>query len=121
MGEHPIQPIVEKDGVLRFRENALVRFLLDTHPTVDMNTLAKFPCSDEDREQFAQLIGYSLGGFADLHYAREETIAVAYRLAENPEETDDQARAAICQETLIRIREILKPAVYAMYGVDVDE
>lgn len=67
--EHPIQPLRKDDqGRVRFKENAIVRYLLDTHPNVDMNTLATLPFSIEDRQQFAQLIGYSYNGYCELSY-----------------------------------------------------
>ena len=71
--QHPIQPL-EKDpnGVLRFKENKIVRFLLD-NGGYDMNQIATMSFSKEDREQFAQLIGYSLCGFGDLSYVSDET------------------------------------------------
>jgi len=72
MLHRPIQPLEEIDGVLRFRENKIVRFLLDAGP-FDMNQLRMMPFSDEDREQFAQLIGYSLYGFQELDYVSDET------------------------------------------------
>jgi hypothetical protein len=53
--KHPIQPLVtDKQGVLRFKANAIVRFLLDAGP-YDLNKLALMPFSDEDRRQLAQL------------------------------------------------------------------
>jgi hypothetical protein len=71
---HPIQPIeVASDGVLRFKSNPLVRHLLD-HGPFDMNSLARVDCTDNDREQFAQLIGYSVSGFRDLSYVSERTL-----------------------------------------------
>jgi hypothetical protein len=45
--------------------------------------LACLPFSDEDREQFAQLIGYSLGGFGDLSYASDEVYNAAAATLEN--------------------------------------
>lgn len=75
---HPIQPlIVDSNGVRRFKGNAIVRFLLDNCP-IDLNALAMLPFSVEDREQFAQLIGYSLSGFGELSYVTDRT----YRRAE---------------------------------------
>ena len=69
----PLQPLHKDDhGVIRFQENAIVRYLLD-HGGIDMNKLAALPFSRADREQFAQLIGYSLCGFGDLSYVRDET------------------------------------------------
>jgi hypothetical protein len=73
MTEHPIQPLEsDSNGVLRFKENAIVSFLLGNSP-YHMNQLATMPFSDEDREQFAQLIGYSLCGFGDLDYTSDAT------------------------------------------------
>lgn len=70
---HPIQPLaLDEHGVMRFKANAIVRFLLDAGP-FDMNQLACMPFAKEDREQFAQLIGYSLAGFGDLSYVTDET------------------------------------------------
>lgn len=78
MKKHPVQPL-EKDecGTLRFKENKIVRFLLDAGP-FDMNQIAVIPFDNEDREQFAQLIGYSLSGFGELSYVSDE----AYERAE---------------------------------------
>lgn len=63
---------IEKDtnGVIRFRRNDIVRALLDTGK-LNMNDLALRPFSDEDRRQFAQLIGYSISGYCDLSYVSE--------------------------------------------------
>jgi hypothetical protein len=65
--------------VLRFRENKIVSFLLD-HGLHDMNALSLMQFSDEDRAQFAQLIGYSLSGFAELPYVSDEDYARAEEL-----------------------------------------
>lgn len=67
--KHPMQPVYLDDrGTARFKQNAIVRFLLDAGP-FDMNKIAVLPgISQEDREQFAQLIGYSISGFGELSY-----------------------------------------------------
>ena len=74
---HPVQPLkVDPYGVVRFKKNAIVEYLLDgvaRRHGIDMNELAVMPFSDEDREQFAQLIGYSLSGFSDLSYVTDKT------------------------------------------------
>ena len=73
MSKHPIQPmVIDSNGVVRFKENEIVRYLLDAHDT-DMNKLAIMSFSREDREQFAQLIGYSFSGFSELSYVRDIT------------------------------------------------
>lgn len=68
----PLQPIERKDGELRFRENRIVRFLLD-NSIFDLNTLATMGFPNEDWEQFAQLTGYSVSGFGELSYVSDET------------------------------------------------
>jgi hypothetical protein len=76
---HPVQPLVLDDrGTLRFKVNRIVELLLRDGKH-DMNSIALMQFSQEDREQFAQLIGYSLGGFSDLSYVRDETYLRAKR------------------------------------------
>jgi hypothetical protein len=66
--KHPIQPLErDADGVLRFKQNEIVKYLLE-NGGFDLNDLARLPFSDEDRQQLAQLIGYSLDGYGDLSY-----------------------------------------------------
>jgi hypothetical protein len=80
--KHPIQPIKEDDnGTLRFKGNAIVKYLLDAGP-FDMNTLALIPFSQKDREQFAQLIGYSVSGFNELSYVSDKTYNRVQRLVD---------------------------------------
>ena len=71
----PMQPLI--DG--RFKENKIVSHCLDVGGT-DLNKIAVIDFSVEDREQFAQLIGYSLGGYGDLSYVTDETY---YRAEQN--------------------------------------
>ena len=84
----PMQPVILRDRVIRFRENALVRYLLD-NGGVSLNRLAELPnIPREDWAQFAQLIGYSVSGYCDLSYALETDTAqaAAERVwANNPE------------------------------------
>ena len=71
--KHPIQPFdIAADGVLRFKENKIVRYLLEKGP-FDLNFLAVQGFSQEDHEQFAQLIGYSKSGWSGLSYVSDET------------------------------------------------
>lgn len=70
-GKHPHQPLIKVGGVERFKANAIVQHLLhlcEHQKIADMNYLAMLPFSDEDRVQFAQLIGYSACGFSELSY-----------------------------------------------------
>ncbi len=80
--EHPMQPIVwAKDGVIRFKPNPIVQYILD-RGGVDLNDIAVKGFKREDEEQFAQLIGYSVSGFGDLSYARKTTVAKADKIAD---------------------------------------
>jgi hypothetical protein len=79
VNKHPAQPvIVDDDGVHRFKKNKIVCHLLDNGP-LDMNKLAMMDFSDEDREQFAQLIGYSVSGASELEYVSDAVIDEAMR------------------------------------------
>lgn len=74
---HPMQPVgFDAHGVARFKRNAIVEYLLDRGP-FDMNHLAALPFSAEDRMQFAQLIGYSVCGYGELHYVTDESYDAA--------------------------------------------
>jgi len=69
---NPIQPIgLDNNDVLRFKENKIVSFLLD-NGGYDLNKLAVMDFTDDDRAQFAQLIGYSVSGFGELDYVSDE-------------------------------------------------
>lgn len=71
-------------GVIRVRENAIVRWMLDRGQAAgvfDLNDIARTPFPPEDREQFAQLIGYSVSGAGDLSEMSYATMNVADALA----------------------------------------
>jgi hypothetical protein len=76
-----MQPLyIDENNTIRFKENALVTYLLEKGG-LDMNDLYNVNCSQEDREQFAQLIGYSLSGFSELSYVSDKTYNKASRKA----------------------------------------
>lgn len=70
---NPMQPVILHDnGDFRFKENKIVTYLLDNGLS-DMNKLAVLDFSDDDRMQFAQLIGYSIRGYSELSYVSDES------------------------------------------------
>ena len=76
--KNPIQPLMkDANGVVRFKGNDIVQHLLNTHPTYDMNHLARMGFDDDDLRQFAQLIGYSLSDYGDLSYVDDHAYATA--------------------------------------------
>ncbi len=98
-----MQPIVwAPDGVIRFKANPIVRFLLDEATAgrlCDLNRIALEEFSTEDREHFAQLIGYSVSGFGDLSYARKKTVAEADSFADQLIEKRNLRRRAKVRRT----------------------
>lgn len=78
----PMQPIyMDKNGVVRFAENKIVKYLSET-PMGNLNNIAGLSFSDRDRRQFAQLIGYSVSGYGDLPYVTTEHCELADKQAE---------------------------------------
>ena len=83
--KNPMQPIIfDEHKVIRFKDNKIVRYLLD-NGGIDLNDLADLSKNflQDDQEQFAQLIGYSVSGFGDLNYVSKKTVAKADKIAEN--------------------------------------
>lgn len=82
----PMQPLErDKHGVVRFRENKIVNYMLacgETGEKFDLNKIAVLPFDVDDRMQLAMLIGYSVSGFGDLSYADGSVVAQADLLAE---------------------------------------
>ena len=102
--KNPIQPLAKDErGVLRFKANAIVRHLLDTHQACDMNRLACMDFTDDDRQQFAQLIGYSLSGYSELQsYVDDEAYATAAHMSDGLDPRD--ARIAALEQKLAELR-----------------
>ena len=65
--KHPIQPIELVDYVIRFKANKIIVWLFDSGK-LDLNEIAIMDFPKEDRQQLAQLLGYSICGYADLSY-----------------------------------------------------
>lgn len=123
---HPIQPIEnDNQGVPRFKANAIVRHLMD-HGGFDLTTLSGMEFDQNDREQFAQLIGYSLGGFSELSYVSEEAYVAAELMFQNgvtEEQAINQAlreRILELEETLATVRGSVRDMVDILYRLDLD-
>lgn len=74
---HPMQPVVLVGDVIRFRKNPIVDRLLEHCSSLPgslklgLNELCDLGFANEDFEQFAQLIGYSVSGFNSLSYVSD--------------------------------------------------
>jgi hypothetical protein len=111
--KNPIQPIYkDENGILRFKENAIVRYLLD-HGGIDLNDLGKIESqfSADDQEQFAQLIGYSLNGFAELPYVPTAAFQAAVAKSQDKSLSDEQARIMQTEKHLDQSKKALKEVV----------
>lgn len=115
---HPIQPLEpDAHGVLRFKANKIVRYLLD-NGGIDMNQIAVLDFSQEDRQQFAQLIGYSLSGYSELSYVDDDAFRRASCAQDpNPEESElDELRG-----DLYRLRKGLRVPIARLFGIHPDD
>ena len=84
--QHPMQPLVWDGKVVRFKENAIVRRLVDASKHLDggpkpgksfanLNEIAGWTgISPEDFEQFWQLMGYSVSGYGELSFIRRSVV-----------------------------------------------
>ncbi len=91
MSAHPIQPLVNKDGVTRFKENSIIIYLFDAG-RLDLNELAKHKFPAECRQQLAQLLGYSLDGYRGLSYVTK----AAHEAAQAGESVVQSPTLALC-------------------------
>lgn len=117
---HPIQPLIEEpDGRLRFKENAIVRYLLD-HGGIDLNKIAALDFSQDDREQFAQLIGYSLDGAASLSYMSDEVLSAAEAMHKEGV-LEHEARINVLRKKLSRTKAALRKGVAELFDMHPDD
>jgi len=71
----PVQPVEIVGKTIKFRKNKIVRWLLDEGP-FDMDVISMIPgVTDDEKTQFAQLIGYSVYGAAMLPYFDKKALA----------------------------------------------
>jgi hypothetical protein len=116
----PLQPLYKDEkGFIRFKSNKIVRYLLDNGP-YDLNYIAGVDFSNEDREQFAQLIGYSLFGFSELSYVSDETYEVASKVAETGCDEKD-GRIEYLEECLSHIRKGVKDFIPWLFKIHPDD
>jgi hypothetical protein len=100
----PMQPIyLDDDGTPRFKNNAMIRKLLD-EKFFSLEDVAAIweNVPVEDVEQFWQLLGYSISGYSDLSFVRTETIAEADAKAKALIEESKHDR--VCAEITIEFK-----------------
>jgi hypothetical protein len=85
-----------------------------------MNALAQMDFANDDREQFAQLIGYSLSGYEGLSYVSNEGVNAARAMREKGL-TEKDARIAALQKELVSLKRALREPIARLYGVHPDD
>lgn len=122
---HPIQPFVtDKSGTLRFKENRIVSDLLDLGAKhgLGLNEIALKDYTDEDRRQFAQLIGYSLSGYSELRsYVDDAAYAAAVEKSKNSKKTDAEIERDHCKAELKALRKSLQKPMARLFEVHPDD
>ncbi len=117
--KHPIQPLeTDEAGTLRFKENKIIRWLLDTGK-LDLNEIAMQGFPVEDQEQLAQLIGYSLNGFGELSYVGDDTYDTACKMLN--EGSEKQARLEMLEEKLSAVRSHAKELASTVFRIHPDD
>lgn len=118
---HPLQPqYIDEHKIRRFRGNAIVEYLL-AEGGIDLNIIARRPFSDADREQFAQLISYSVSGFGELPYVSQDTLAAVQVMTDDPSVPAHEARIAALEAKLEAVRDGLRGPMADLFGVHPDD
>jgi hypothetical protein len=118
--KHPIQPLEEGcDKVIRFKKNAIVKYLLEHAEKhgCNLNDLRDMGFSKEDHQQLAQLIGYSLGGYGDLSFVDAESYHAAVQMYETGT-NENTARINYLQTELNAARTALREPIARLFGID---
>lgn len=121
--KNPIQPLaLDEHGTLRFKENKIVRHLLDlaSKHGCTINNLAAMDFTADDREQLMQLIGYSLSAFGGLHFTTDETYNAAVMMTEAGQRLET-ARIESLTRILDEVRDGMRAGVAKLYGIHPDD
>jgi hypothetical protein len=114
----PIQPIENH----RFVGNKIVEYLLEhgRETGCDLNTLARIDFPQEDREQFAQLISYSLSGYGELSYVSDDSYDTASLMSETGE-TEEQCKIRVLEEKLNLTRDMVRGLATNLFNIHPDD
>lgn len=121
--KNPIQPLAnDAQGTLRFKKNAIVDYLLEWSKKrgMGLNELAAMDFTQDDREQFWQLIGYSLSGYSELSFVSDDTYKAAAAMADEGLSEKD-ARIAALEHELFMVRSALREPIARLYGIHPDD
>ena len=119
--KHPIQPLEDHGGIIRFKENKIVSHLLEhgRKTGCGLNELACMNFSKEDHMQLAQLIGYSLSGYSELSYVDDDSYSAAVLMTKGKDEKD--AKIEVLEEEIAALRKQLRKPMARLFGVHPDD
>jgi hypothetical protein len=121
--KHPIQPLQKDEhGVMRFKQNQIICDILDLAESCNfgLNEISRVKYSREDRQQLAQLIGYSLYGYGSvLGYVDDDAFNAASAMAGGLDESD--ARITTLQHSIDSLRTALVAPMAELFGVHPDD
>lgn len=121
--KNPIQPLhLTEQGHIRFKQNKIVSDLLDfaTERGFGLNEIASGEYSLDDHRQLAQLIGYSLSGFADLSYVDDATYETAHAMYHEGK-TENEARIEYLEDVIKSLKEGLRGPMAMLFEVHEDD
>lgn len=125
MMRHPTQPLApDESGIVRFKENAIVRRLLDRSREglkTDLNDIACMEFSQEDRQQFAQLIGYSLSGYGELSYVDDVSYMVAEEVSRAGGKDEKDLRIEFLESRLSGLKTALREPMAVLFEKHPDD
>lgn len=119
---HPIQPIEEIEGIHRFKQNKIIRDLLDFGQArgFGLNEIACGGYSAEDHQQLAQLIGYSLSGYGSLSYVDNAAYETAHAML-HAGKSEQQVRIEYLEGLVSMLKEKLREPVAALFEIHPDD
>jgi len=108
--KHPTQKIVND----RFVRNEIVNYLIE-NGGIDLNDIAIMDFSIEDREQLAQLIGYSLSGYSELSYVSDYSYQTSVKIGNGESEKD--AKTHYLERKLKDTRDIVRKLTSTLFRI----
>jgi len=88
---------------------------------IDLNQIACMNWSNEERQQLAQLLGYSLSGYGELSYVDDIAYEMAEKTYNNKDEFEKDIRIKYLEERLESIKNEMKSIVTKLYEIHPDD
>jgi hypothetical protein len=122
-----MQPIrLDKHGTTRFVANACVEWVVDKLDSIGYQTMNELAmdckAAPEERQQFAQLIGYSVSGYCDLNYVDRQARLEANAAADTLDGGDPKDLIINeLRKELAELRKCIRTAAVAAFDIHPDD